>query len=225
MPKRPVKKNSPRLRAVSPGAADAARNIHRYRVSLLEIRPEIWRTIAVPAECNFWDLHVAIQDAMGWRDYHLHAFRFAAGDDRGSTLIGIPDDHGFAGGPEYLPGWGIPIAEYFRRPGDRARYEYDFGDGWEHDVTLEEISPCPPKQKLPICLGGARACPPEDCGGVPGDENLLEAIADPEHPEHESLREWLEEFYEDYDPERFDPAKVKFSDPVRRWQRAFGHRR
>jgi hypothetical protein len=208
---------------MSPAAG--GREIHRYTVTLRDIHPEIWRSIAVPAESSFWDLHVAIQDAMGWHDTHLHAFRFTGPDDREGTLIGIPDDDGFVGDPVYLPGWTIPIKEYFRRPGDRALYEYDFGDGWEHDVVLEEIAPRPARKKFPVCLDGARACPPEDCGGIGGYENLLDAIADPAHPEHEELGEWLREFYGNYDPERFDAKKVRFDDPGDRWRGAFGRPR
>lgn len=102
---------------------------------------------------------------MGWWDSHLHAFRVANPSHGEEDLIGIPDQDRFVGDPEYLPGWEIPIGKYFTEPGDSAAYEYDFGDGWEHEIVLDEILTREPKVKYPRCVTGARACPPEDCGG------------------------------------------------------------
>ncbi|MBI3554008.1 MAG: plasmid pRiA4b ORF-3 family protein [Elusimicrobia bacterium] len=85
------------------------------------------------------------------------------------------------------------------------RYEYDFGDGWTHTILVEKTLPPDDPKKYPLCLEGARACPPEDCGGVPGYEETLEIIADPKHPEHEERLEWLGE---PYDPEAFDLATL-----------------
>jgi hypothetical protein len=97
-------------------------------------------------------------------------------------------------------------------------YEYDFGDGWKHSVTLEAIVARQDGRKYPVCVAGARACPPEDCGGPPGYDNLLAAIRDPDHEDHESVLEWLGGRF---DPERFDPSRVKFDDPRKRWKLAF----
>jgi hypothetical protein len=110
---------------------------------------------------------------------------------------------------------------HFDRPGATARYEYDFGDGWQHEVTLEAIVPAQAGRRYPICLAGERACPPEDCGGVPGYENLLEVMRDPEHEEYESMLQWVGGRFT---PERFDPRTVKFDDPRKRWKLAFGGR-
>ena len=172
----------------------------------------------MPAEASFWDLHVAFQDAMGWKDYHLHLFRIRNPEDGRTDSIGIPDDDPFPGAEPHLTGWEIPVAEYFRLPGDHAEYDYDFGDGWAHDVLLEQIALCIPRTKVPRCLEGARACPPEDCGGVPGYERLLEVLADPSHEEHASMLEWVGGAY---DPAAFDPARVRFDNPKKRWEMAF----
>ncbi len=140
--------------------------VYQFKVSLLEITPPIWRTIQVPETYSFWDLHVALQDAMGWLDYHLHLFRMTKPGTGEVAQIGIPDDDPFEGDEPILPGWEVPLAPYFPHAGVMARYDYDFGDGWEHEVTLEAIVPRQKGKKCPLCLGGARACPPEDCGGV-----------------------------------------------------------
>ena len=94
-----------------------------------------------------------------------------------------------------------------------AKYIYDFGDNWEHKVVLEKILPREKNVNYPRCIGGKRACPPEDCGGVWGYKNLLEALEDPKHPQYEELLDW---FGEDFDLEHFDCSEVHFDDPARR---------
>ncbi|MFN2315317.1 MAG: plasmid pRiA4b ORF-3 family protein [Gemmatimonadales bacterium] len=118
---------------------DAKRSTLEFTVTLLEVEPPVWRRIEVPASYTFWDLHVAIQDAMGWLDYHLHLFR-VRDDITGATAeIGIPNPDPFLGDPAWLPGWEVPVTGYLDEPGDRATYEYDFGDGWVHEVELVAI--------------------------------------------------------------------------------------
>ena len=182
----------------------------------------MWRIIQVPETYSLWDLHVALTDAMGWLDYHLHVFKVIPPGGGKPLRIGIPDDDPFEGDEPIEPGWEVPITRHFTHPGVTMQYDYDFGDGWEHGVTLEAIASREASTKYPLCLAGARACPPEDCGGPPGYENLLEIIRDPDHEEHESMLQWLGGRF---DPEKFDPARVKFDDPGRRWKTAFGARR
>lgn len=134
---------------------------------------------------------MAIQDAMGWLDDHLHAFRLRNPDTDTIEEIGIPDDAPFEDDRPCLPGWEVPIAAYFRNPGDRSDYTYDFGDGWEHDLLLEGIVARQPRKKYPRCLDGARACPPEDCGGIRGYEDLIQILFDPSHEEYEGTLQWL----------------------------------
>jgi hypothetical protein len=190
----------------------------QFRVALREIVPTIWRRILVPGDYTFWDLHVAIQDAMGWLDYHLHLFRVESPLIDAAAQIGIPDEDFFEGDERILPGWEVPVAAYLFEPGDTAVYEYDFGDGWEHDLTLEAILPDETGKHFPICLAGQRACPPEDCGGVGGYENVIEVLRNPDHEEHASMLSWVGG---SYDPAGFDPGRVKFEDPAQRWKKAF----
>jgi len=194
----------------------------QFRVELTEIEPLIWRRIQVPATYSFWDLHVAIQDSMGWLDYHLHVFRLRLPRRKKVMGIGIPDDEGV--GEVTLPGWEIPITEYFTEPGKSALYEYDFGDGWGHRVLLEGILLKETGVRYPKCIAGERACPPEDCGGVPGYYRLLEAIGNPNHPEYQETVAWLKghaKNYYPYDPNGFDPEQINFWDPKKRWRMAF----
>lgn len=192
----------------------------RLQISLRDIEPEIWRIIDVPETYSFWDLHVAIQDAVGWLDYHLHAFVPEPGS-ADTPSIGIPGDDW---DDETLPGWEMPISRYLKEVGDTMAYEYDFGDGWCHSIEVLEILPGQESRECPACVDGARACPPEDCGGVPGYYDLLEVLADPEHSEHKSIVGWLKHHakcYYPYNPETFDPHSVEFSDPKERFRIAF----
>ncbi len=198
--------------------------IHQYKITLRDVAPAVWRRILVPKSYTFWDLHVAIQDSMGWLDCHLHAFRFGGADGRRAIEIGIPEGES---DPSVVPGWKVCIADYFSRPGVVALYEYDFGDGWEHDVALEDALPREPKQKYPRCVAGDRACPPEDCGGVPGYEHLVDVLRRPKHPEYAQSVDWLKghaKNYHPFDPARFDAHAVHFSDPEKRWAKAFAGR-
>ena len=197
---------------------DVKRSTLQFKVTLAGVEPPVWRRIEVPASYTFWDLHVAIQDAMGWLDYHLHMFRLRNPVTGQTDEIGIPDEDAFVGDPVCLAGWEVPVARYFDAVGTRASYEYDFGDGWFHEVELEAIGRRQSKTKYPRCLGGRRACPPEDCGGPPGYAQLLETIADPTDEEYESTMQWLGG---SFDPEAFSPSQVPFWNPKRRWKIAF----
>jgi hypothetical protein len=110
------------------------------------------------------------------------------------------------------------VLSYLNEPGQRAGYEYDFGDSWNHQIILKEIVPREKDARYPLCVGGERACPPEDCGGTWGYETLLDVINNPAHEEHEEMLEWLGG---QFDPERFDSATVNFDDPKKRWKIAF----
>ena len=183
--------------------------IFQFKIELLDISPPIWRRIQVPEGYTFWDLHVAIQDSMGWTDSHLHAFRiYGPGND--IVEIGLPDPYSER---DVTPDWELKLSKHFRAPGDRMEYEYDFGDSWRHSVVLEEVSPAEPGAKYPRCIEGERNCPPEDVGGPPGFEGFLEAIADPGHEEHEDLLEWCGG---SFDPDDFNSDEVEFDDPGER---------
>jgi hypothetical protein len=189
--------------------------IYEIKVTLRGVRPPIWRRLHIPATYSFWDLHVAIQDAMGWMDSHLHEFRVVPAPGHPSLSIGIPDEDDFDGDESTLPGWKIPITKFLSVRRKRASYTYDFGDGWEHSVLVEKVLQAVPGARYPACVSGRRHCPPEDVGGVPGYENFLMAIRDPTHEEHESYLTWVDG---PYDPEAFDPSAVHFDDPQERWR-------
>ena len=192
--------------------------VFQFYIEMLEITPKIWRRIQVPGHYNFWDLHVAIQDAMGWLDYHLHHFTIRGKGKQTEALIGIPDFEGIGDLPEVFPGWEIPLYLYFNDLGLEANYLYDYGDDWMHRVKLEGYMHKEKGVKYPVCIGGERACPPEDCGAVPGYYNVLETLANRKHPDHRDMRTWVGK---DYDPERFNPETVRFDNPHKRWENAF----
>lgn len=195
--------------------------VYQFRISLFGISPEIWRRIVVPERYSFWDLHVAVQDAMGWLDYHLHLFEVSEVGSKARIKIGIPDED-FE--DDVAAGWEIGISEYFTRPGQVATYDYDFGDGWHHQVLMEGILLGDVQGRYPVCVAGERACPPEDCGGVPGYEQLLEILAKPKHKEHKEMIQWLKghaKNYHPFNPGEFIPSRVRFSNPKLRWKQAF----
>lgn len=170
--------------------------IARIRISLEDIRPEIWRRVEVPLALSLKGLHDVIQAAMGWLDYHL--FEFQVGDRR----YGIPD-----------PDWGdrdvrnaknTKLQAVVDKGVDIFLYTYDFGDRWVHYVDIEAVTPADPGLKYPRYIDGARHAPPEDVGGVPGYEEFLDAITKPRHPEHRTLSQWYQNLYK----RPFDPDKV-----------------
>jgi hypothetical protein len=168
--------------------------LYELDVRLQEIEPAIWRTIEVPGAWSLEDVHFAIQVAMGWTNSHLHQFKI------GDTCYGMADLDG-ADELELEDEREYCLQDLVER-GDSFVYEYDFGDGWEHDVTVKKITTVP-KLARGRCIAGARACPPEDCGGSSGYENLLEALANPDHEEHESSMTWSNGFK----AERFELPK------------------
>lgn len=191
--------------------------VYQFKITLKGTKPPIWRRIQVPETYTFWDLHVAIQDAMGWEDYHLHEFVFTLPIMNIKVRIGIPMEDDFD--ETILPDWDQKIADYFSSETPKAEYTYDFGDGWQHDIILEKILPREGGVIYPRCVDGKRACPPEDCGGIGGYAEFLEAIGDPANERHEDMLDWVGG---SFDPEDFNPSEVKFDDPAKRFKIAFG---
>ncbi len=192
--------------------------VYQFKIALTRIKPPIWRRIQVPETYTFWDLHVAIQDAMGWDDYHLHQFKVKDPKTEETATIGIPGEDDADFGWVILPGWEQSISDYFSENNETADYLYDFGDNWGHVVEFEKAIPRDEQQKYPRCVKGKRACPPEDCGGVRRYEDLVEAMKDPEHEERENYIQWLGT---EFDAEHFDPGEIEFDDPDARWKIAF----
>ncbi len=175
----------------------ASERLYQFKITLKDIKPLIWRRIQVK-DCTLDKFHERIQTAMGWTNSHLHQFKI------GGLLYGDPQLllQGFEDDPEIVNSLDTRLGSVVPEDGKRLRfeYEYDFGDGWEHDVLFEGCLRAEKGARYPRCLEGERACPPEDVGGPYGYEEYVEAMADPEHEEHESFIEWSGPF----DPEAFD---------------------
>lgn len=167
-------------------------NTYQLKISLEGSKPPIWRRLLVPGDITLDRLHRSIQIAMGWSDYHLHQF---ITKDR--EFYGIRDDElDFNVKDESL----FQLNDLLKSEKDSLIYEYDFGDSWALKVVVEKILPADPDEKLPYCVTGKRACPPEDCGGIWGYANLLAILDNPEHEQYEEMREWV--------GDEFDPAAL-----------------
>ena len=182
--------------------------IYQLKVTLLGTKPPIWRRLLVPADMTFAQLQQVLHNAMGWEGGHMH--EFSAGERR--------------------IGWLNPEARVMRMPpledervvrlcgvlgrvGSKAIYTYDFGDNWEHSIVLEKRLPVDPNIAYPVCTDGQLACPPEDCGGIPGYYDLVDALSDPSHERHEEMLEWIGE----YDTQAFSVENVNtMLTPLRR---------
>ncbi len=171
-------------------------SIFQFHIELTGIKPAIWREVLIPADFTFQDLHLAIQISMGWETNHLYAFKIGDAHN-GITIQSLHDplggklDFGFMEAPEYVAEK-IALSEFFKAVKDNAIYEYDFGDSWEHQVTLKKILKSDQvADALPVCIDGARRCPFEDCGGVPGYKHYCSILADRNHPDYEGILEWF----------------------------------
>ena len=156
---------------------------YELTISLVGAGVDIDRRVLAPEHYTLADLHLVIQAAMGWAGYHLHEFTARDGAAYGDAEL---DD------PDVVDETSVLLGEVLREPGDALRYVYDLGDYWEHHVELAAIR-APQPGAAPSCIGGRGACPPEDCGGVGGYEELRAVLADPDAPEHEELAEWTAE--------------------------------
>jgi len=186
-----------------------SQEIFQIKITLLGTRPPIWRRVLVPTSLTMEQLHHVLQAAMGWEDYHMHEFSI------GRRLIGRPDpDDRLMGMPPVENERKVQLFSVLGRIGAKIIYTYDLGDSWEHSIVLEKRLPADPDMTYPVCTGGQRACPPEDCGGIGGFYDLLDAISDPNHDQHEELCDWLGD---DFDPEAFSINKVnRMITPTRR---------
>lgn len=166
------------------------------KISLEDTKPEVWRTVVVPSTMSLKKLHIVIQMAMGWESYHLFDFEI------GGVRYGEPDEYGFDT---------TPVKSLNSRIGKAVsgvktfKYVYDYGDNWVHQIKVVGKSSVPASLKLPACIGGENACPPEDCGGTFAFENLKDALADKKHPDHEEIVNWIGD---DYNYQEFSLEEV-----------------
>lgn len=163
--------------------------IYQFKVSLLSIKPLIWRRILIEPENTLEDFHQVIQLSMGWEDYHLYSFNY------GRQCFEFNGN----GRPS------LKLSSLKMKKGDEILYVYDLGDGWEHKIELEALIPRTKELFYPCCIDGKRACPPEDSGGPFGYLKKLKILKNKKHPEHEEVFEWMGE---DFDPECFDLNEV-----------------
>lgn len=174
--------------------------IYQIQIALQGFKPTIWRRILVSSDTLLSELHIIIQVTMGWYNSHLHQFIL------GRTLYVDASDNDELwddlGQTDYK---GVRLDDVLKKEKDHIVYEYDFGDGWMHDIILEKILPPDANQTLPYCLAGSMNCPPEDCGGVAGYSEYLKIRFNPKHEDHESVVEWLGE---DFDPEYFNLDEI-----------------
>jgi pRiA4b ORF-3-like protein len=172
--------------------------IYQIKVTLRDSQPLIWRRVQVSSDTTLAKLHRILQCVMGWEDAHLHQFVIQG------QRYGLPEkDH--IGPRTTKDERQYKLGEVSPGGDSQFRYDYDFGDNWVHVLFVEKTLPPQKATRYPVCLAGARACPPEDVGGIPGYEDFLEAIKDPNHPEREEYLEWIGG---DFDPEAFDLDEV-----------------
>lgn len=171
------------------------RQIFQLKVTLADVVPPVWRRVLVPGGYTLDRLHRVVQQVMGWQECHLHSF------DIDGVQYGEPDPEGeltFRDELDYR-------LDAVLTKGSRFRYTYDFGDWWEHEVTVEDVFGAEPDGRYPVCVTGARACPPEDVGGAFGYRGFLAALADPAHPDYLTMWEWIGR---PFDPEWFDADRA-----------------
>lgn len=170
-------------------------SIYELKITLRDTRPPIWRRLRVRSDVTLLKLHTILQFVMGWMDGHMH--QFVAKD----KVYGRVDPEF----PESENEKKVLLSQVLIKPKDSLVNDYDFGDGWEHTVVLEQVLAAAPGGKYPYVVDGKRACPPEDCGGTGGYGRLLEVLGDPKHSEHAEMVEWVGG---SFDPEAFDVGEI-----------------
>lgn len=165
--------------------------------------PRVWRRFLAKDSINMYQLHEILQIVMGWMHSHLFMFR------EEGLIIGepSPDDDYYSA--EFKDARKTKVSEVFRKVGTAISYDYDFGDSWEHNLRLDRVvDESEIMFGVPRCIAGENACPPEDCGGFPGFDNLKMIISDPDHEEYQDMILWLDTYYPNYDPSEFSLGEV-----------------
>lgn len=194
-----AKSAAPKSAASESGAVPGGATAYVLRVELRDLKPAIWRDVWVAPSATLRQLHSIIQAAMGWRNGHLHGFAIP-GTGRAGRYWGVPPHQRFE--PRQAQdgmGFGDPanddtrtrLEQVLQTPKDKLLYLYDYGDDWEHVITLKKVVTTP--EPLPLLASAAYTCPPEDCGGPPGFMQLAQTLNDPHDPEHADMRAWVDE--------------------------------
>ena len=185
------------LKVVPPIAAHD--RIVTFRVDLLNVSPKIWRRVEIPSSFTLGDVHDVMQIVMGWDDSHLHVFRV------GTRVFSLPSDES-----EFEPATAdsdsvtLESLSLFKK-GKRFFYDYDFGDGWQHQLEVESVRKRLKTKHYPFCIKAVGACPPEDCGGPHQYKRLLRISKNPNHADHIDAIDGLGE---DFDPKAVDLAEI-----------------
>ena len=179
-------------------AIDSFTEIATLRIELKDSDPPIWRVVEVPTSITLKVLHDIVQVAMGWLDYHLWELVID-----GQTY-GLPMDDDWGTAPRKTAAR-TRLRDVLTPGTTRIDYTYDFGDNWEHSLIISDVRSGDPGASYPRFIEGERDCPPEDCGGIPGFYEMLEARADPNHPDHAEITAWLDE----YNPDEFDVFPIQ----------------
>jgi Plasmid pRiA4b ORF-3-like protein len=181
-------------------SSDSVNEIATVRIELRDSDPLIWRRVEVPTSVTLKILHDIIQAVMGWSDYHLWEFTI------GKQKYGLPVDENWGTKPR-LEASKVRLRDVLKPRKTGIDYTYDFGDCWEHRLTVTDVRAGQPGVSYPRYIGGEWNAPPEDCGGIPGFYAMLEASADPTHPNHAEAKEWAD----DYDPQVIDELPIKYA--------------
>lgn len=179
-------------------AIDSFNQIATLRIELRGSDPLIWRVVEVPTSITLQVLHDIVQVSMGWCDYHLWEMVID------ENTYGLPMAKGFGSAPRKVANR-VRLRDVLTGNTTKIDYTYDFGDSWEHSLVVSDVRPGEPGIGYPRFVTGERDCPPEDCGGIPGFYELLEARGDPKHPDHVDAAEWLD----GYDPEELDVFPIE----------------
>ena len=177
----------------------ASTAVFQLKATLRGSKPPIWRRFQVPANVTLHRLHLILQVVMGWSNYHLYSFEIEG------TEYGEPHPDNDFYELDFKNSRTARLSGVARFQDLRFTYRYDFGDGWDHEIRVEKVVPAAAGTSYPVCVGGRRACPPEDCGGIEGYSELLRAVRNPRNREHDRMMEWLGGHF---DPEAFDPNRV-----------------
>ncbi len=169
------------------------------KITLLDVKPEIWREFVVPSDITLDRLHDVIQIIMGWHDFHIHEFKI--GKNRFSEFIDMEEQKDILFSPEFR------LNEFLKRKGSKFIYLYDFGDLWEHSVVVKDSNYKRESDLEVYCVDGQRACPPEDIGGISGYNRLVETINNPASEDFESIMGLIEN---GYDSEAYDVKIVNW---------------
>jgi len=177
---------------------EKSNQLYQLKITLKDIKPAIWRRFEVRSDVMLARLHEYIQVIMGWDNCHMHQFII------GNVYYGQPHPDYDDMGEQMEDEKKYKLCDLVGVKG-KLMYEYDFGDGWMHEIKVEKMIEAQAGVKYPVCTAGARSCPPDDCGGPWGYENMLKILNDPDHDDYEDISDWIGD---DFDPEEFDIDEI-----------------